>query len=257
LLRLQERLSYALADRVVSVNETMRENLRRKGVDEARIFILNNFPDERVFPPRETRAAWPQRRDRLTLLYCGTITEHYDVGLAVKAMAKLAGEIPLRLRILGEGNRLAEVLRLASDLGIRDAVEHVGSVPIDKVRDEMQNADIGISCHRAGVFGDLYFATKIVEYLTQSLPALTPRTYTIMKYLPEDAVFYFEPSSEVSLVETLRFMWNNPGEVVRRLAIARTLLPKLSWQAEKSRFLDFYANVVRDGDRSPRLLTAR
>src|SRR5207245_2278756 len=32
LLRLQEKISCALADRVVSVNETMRENLRDKGV---------------------------------------------------------------------------------------------------------------------------------------------------------------------------------------------------------------------------------
>ena len=245
-LRLQEKISHAFAHRVVSVNETMRENLRAKGVTDTKIFIVNNFPDERVFPVLETRRSWPQRKDRLTLLYCGTVTEHYDLGLAVRAMASLAGEIPVKLRILGEVNRLTEVLSLASTLGIADSVEHIASVPIDRVRDEMRKADVGISCHRAGIFGDLYFATKIVEYLTQSLPVLTPRTYTIGKYLPDDSVFYFEPGSEPALVETLRFMWNNPAEVLRRLAVARELLPRLSWQAEKTHFLSFYSDLTRD-----------
>src|SRR4051794_30261786 len=39
LLRLQERISCKLADKVVSVNETMRENLQTKGVPDEKIFI--------------------------------------------------------------------------------------------------------------------------------------------------------------------------------------------------------------------------
>ena len=121
----------------------------------------NNFPDERLFPVSEARVSWPRSKDSLVLLYCGTVTEHYDLGLAVSAMARLKGEVPVRLRILGEGNRVSEVLELASALGIAEAVEHLGSVPIERVREEMAKADVGISCHRAGVFGDLYFSTKI------------------------------------------------------------------------------------------------
>src|SRR4029453_4277631 len=167
-------------------------------------FIVNNFPDEGLFPVCDARASWPRSKDSLVLLYCGTITEHYDVGLAVRALARLAGDVPVKLRILGDGNRLAEVLQLAARLGVADSVEHVGSVPIDRVRDEMRKADVGISCHRAGVFGDLYFSTKIVEYLTQGLPALSPRTSTISKYLSHDSLFYFEPGNEASLAETIR-----------------------------------------------------
>src|SRR4029450_6390939 len=45
LLAIQETVSCWLADRVVSVNETMRENLRSKGVSDDKIFIVHNFPD--------------------------------------------------------------------------------------------------------------------------------------------------------------------------------------------------------------------
>jgi glycosyltransferase involved in cell wall biosynthesis len=244
LLRLQERFSCALADRVVSVNESMRDNLEAKGVAKEKIFILNNFPDQRLFPVCDPPTSWPQDRDRLVVLYCGTITEHYDLALAVRAIARLAGEVPIKLRLLGEGNKLNDVLSLASTLGVRDSVEHVGLVPIDKVRDEMKKADVGISCHRAGVFGDLYFSTKIVEYLTQGLPVLAPRTKTIGKYLPDDSLFYFDPGNEFELVDRLRFMWGNPAEVRRRLTHARGLLPRLSWQAEKDKFVAFYADLM-------------
>jgi glycosyltransferase involved in cell wall biosynthesis len=246
LLRIQERLSHTFAHRIISVNESMRENLQTKGVAGAKIFIVNNFPDERLFPVSEAPTSWPRSKDSLVLLYCGTITEHYDLGLAVRAMVRLAGEVPVKLRILGEGNRLTEVLNLAATLGVADSVEHIGSVPIDRVRGEMRKADVGISCHRAGVFGDLYFSTKIVEYLTQGLPVLSPRTYTISKYLSDDSLFYFEPGSDAALAENLRFMWHNPEEVLRRLAQARTLLPVLSWQTEKSKFLSFYSDLMAE-----------
>ena len=154
LLRMQEKVSHAFADRIISVNESMRENLQAKGVPPTKITIINNFPDESLFPICELQTSWPRNRDCLVLLYCGTVSEHYDLGLAVRAMARIANEIPVKLRILGEGNRLGEVLELAATLAV-DSVEHVGLVPIDQVRSEMQNADVGLSCHRAGIFGDL------------------------------------------------------------------------------------------------------
>lgn len=256
LLALQEKLSCWLADRVVSVNETMRENLRSKGVADDKIFIVHNFPDQSHFQVCDIPESWPRNRDRLVLLYCGTITEHYDLGLAVKAMAKLKGEVPIQLKIMGDGNKLAEVLELASQLGVRDAIELVGRVPIEKVAEEMRKADAGISCHKAGIFGDLYFSTKIVEYLSQGLPVLSPRTYTINKYLSDDCLFYFEPGNDAALADAIRFVWHNPAEVLRRLTQAREPLSRLSWQAEKGKFLDFYAELLDGRTATTRVGTA-
>jgi len=73
---------------------------------------------------------------------------------------------------------------------------------------------------------------------------LSPRTYTIHKYLPEDCLFYFEPGSDASLAEAIRLVWHNPAEVFKRLTEARKSLTRLSWQAEKDRFLGFYAELL-------------
>ena len=243
LLRFQEALSCRVADRVISVNETMRENLRAKGVADEKTFIVHNFPDEALFRVCEIPNVWPQNPDRLVMLYCGTVTEHYDLGLAIKAIAKLAGQVPVRLKIMGQGSKLREVLNLASSLGVRDSIEVVGPVPIENVAEEMRKADVGISCHRAGIFGDLYFSTKIIEYVSQGLAVLSPRTYTINRYLPDDCLFYFEPGNDTALADAIRFAWHNPGEVLKRMTEARKALARLTWQSEKERFCRFYTDL--------------
>jgi len=218
--------------------------------------IVHNFPDQRVFPLCETPASWPRNACSLSLLYCGTVTEHYDLGLAVKAIARLAGEVPVRLRIVGAGNTLGQVFNLARSLGVAESIELIGLVPLDRVHEEMRKADVGISCHRAGIFGDLYFSTKIIEYLTQSLPVITPQTYTVSKYVPSDCVFYFEPGNDAALADVIRFMWRNPVEVLRRLTRAKQLLPHLSWQAEKGKFLAFYTELLNDASPTARIAIA-
>jgi glycosyltransferase involved in cell wall biosynthesis len=257
LLRLQETFSCWIADRVISVNETMRENLRAKGVDGEKIFIVHNFPDETLFRVCEIPEVWPQNPDRLVMLYCGTITENYDLGLAVKAMAKIAGQVPVRFKIMGHGNKLEEVLNLASALGVRDSIEVVGMVPIEKVAEEMRKADVGISCHRAGVFGDLYFSTKIIEYLSQGLAVLSPRTFTINRYLPADCLFYFEPGSVAALADAIRFVWQNPREVLKRMTQSSEVLARLTWQSEKERFCRFYTDLFNDATAQARIETVR
>jgi glycosyltransferase involved in cell wall biosynthesis len=249
LLRMQEKISCKLADYVISVNESMKENLLAKGVPENKIFIVHNFPDQRVFPIRDAPVSWPRKKDGLSLLYCGTVTEHYDLASIVKAIARLEREIPIKLRVVGAGPTLDGIVDLARSLGVADSIERIGVIPLDRVHQEMREADIGISCQRRTVFGDLVFSTKIVEYLTQGLPVLTPRTYTVNKYLPDDSVFYFEPGSDASVADAIRFMWRNPPEVLRRLSRAKELLPYLSWQLERNRFLDFYSDLL-NGERS-------
>src|SRR5207245_2819674 len=146
-LALQERFSCWLADRVVSVNETMRENLRSKGVDDDKILIVHNFPDLSHFQVCDIPESWPRSQNRLVLFYCGTITEHYDLGMAVKAMARLNGEVTIWLKIMGDGNKLAEVLDLAYQLVVRDSNRLVGRVLIVGVVVEMTSVDVDVRRH--------------------------------------------------------------------------------------------------------------
>jgi glycosyltransferase involved in cell wall biosynthesis len=246
ILELQERFSYALADHLVTVSVPMAENVAKKrGCAKEDISVVHNYTDLNTFPIREDGRQWPFNKDGLVFLYSGTVTEHYRLDIAVKALAIASREIPkIRLQILGEGNRLDHILSLARELGIADKVEFLPIVKLHEVKNIMANADVGISPHQAGVFGDLYFSTKIIEFMTQGLPVVSSRTYTIDKYIPEDAIFYFEPENVEDLARQMIFMYHNPAAVADKIRNSKKLLSKYIWQEEKGKYLSFYRRLT-------------
>jgi glycosyltransferase involved in cell wall biosynthesis len=245
LLNWQQKISCQLANKVISVSESMRENLQNKGVSSDKIFIVHNFPERRFFSNRPEITIWPRHRDHLTLLYCGTITDHYRLDVAVKALAIASKSIPgLRLRIVGEGNRINNVRQLARDLNVADRVEFLGTISNEKVPGIMADADIGISTHEAGVFGDLYFSNKILEYISQSLAVISSRTETLVRYIPEDAIFYFQPGNSEEMAAQVLRLWNEPAAVLRSIANAKALIPQYTWENEQHRLSAFYEKLV-------------
>ncbi len=173
------------------------------------------------------------------------MTEHYQLDIAVKALALVSRTIPnIEFRILGVGNRLEEVLSLAQDLGIGDKVVHLRPVLLEQVKDIMASADVGISTHSGGKFGDLYFSTKIIEFMTQGLPVISSRTYTIEQYIPNDSIIYFEPGKVEDLASQIMWMYNNPSLVEEKIQNSRKLLAKYNWQEEKRILKSFYKNMV-------------
>jgi glycosyltransferase involved in cell wall biosynthesis len=244
-LRFQERLSYPIPDRLVTVSDPMAENLERKGVRKDRISVVHNFPDGSLFPVLPDMDRWPRHPDRFTIMYSGTVTEHYRLDVVIRALARVVGEIPfVRLRILGEGNKLSECLALARELGVEERIEHLRPVPIEQVREVVRNADVGISAHQGGVFGDWYFSTKLVEFLTQGLPVVTSRTKTIDRYLPEDSVFYFEPLSVEGCARQLITVHREPELVRERLGNARAVVERLTWQRDKENLTRLYEGLL-------------
>ena len=121
LIGVQEKLSYFFAQRFVTVNVSMKENLIRKGVKPDKIFVLNNFPDLKTFPIVKKPLEWPRNKKNFVLLYTGTITDHYNLEIAIKAIAKTNGILPnLKIKIIGEGDKISEINSLAHQLNIQN-----------------------------------------------------------------------------------------------------------------------------------------
>jgi glycosyltransferase involved in cell wall biosynthesis len=242
-ISLQEKICYRMATRLVTVSRTMAENVAKKaGEASDQIMVVHNFPH---FPVYTGEKAWPYNRESLVLLYAGTVTEHYRLDIAVKAVAAASKMIPnIKLRILGGGNRTNQVLALAEELGVRDRVDHTPPVTLDRVAEIMRSADIGISTHQGGTFGDLYFSTKIIEFMSQGLPVVSSRTRTIHEYIPEEAIFYFDPGNVEDLVRTLLHMRNNPARVLEKIRASQDVVSRYSWHHEKVKLQSFYQTLT-------------
>jgi len=246
LIRLQEWLCYRLPDHLITVSHPMAENVARKsGRPPKAIKVVHNCSDLGKFPLRVESQEWPRNKDVFLLLYTGTVTEHYALHIAIRAIALAAQRIKnIHFRILGAGNRLDHVLSLADELGIRNHVEYVGQVPIEDVKRFMAQADVGISTHNGGAFGDLYFSNKIVDFMTQGVPVLCSRTHTIHRYIPDEAIFYSEPGDAQEFADRIVEMHDNPILVQDKIENARNLATKYNWETEKHTFLHFYNGLT-------------
>lgn len=247
LLEVQERISYRVADHLITVSDPMAENVAKKlAVVGTRIGVVQNLPDTSTFSVSTDAGRWPRHEAGLTILYSGTITEHYSLETAVQAIALASREIEhLRLLLVGSGNRVRRVLEIGAQLGVSDRIEYHQPVSHDELRRMMVVADIGISTHRASDFGDLYFSNKLLEYITQGLVVLTSRTKTVERYLPDDAVFYFPAGDAKACAAQIVHIRRNPELVRRRIANAIKKIDDLNWGREKERLLAEYDSIRR------------
>jgi len=245
-IKWQERWSYRLADRIITVNECMVENIRKKGVQSNRVFVVHNFPDIQSLPISDHIERWQRLNDRMVWLYAGTIGRQYRLDIAIKAL-KIASSYlpPITLRLLGPGQDLKRVLDLSESLGVRGNIERLESVDHEQVMSMMKNADIGISCAQGGPFGDLLFSQKIVDYLSQGLPVVCSRTKALVRYIPEDMVFFFESENAEDMAKQIIFLWNHPDVVKQKLENAKKLFPRYTWQHEKSNLIQFYHGFLQ------------
>jgi len=244
-LELEEKISCWLANYIITVNESMHENLWNKGIIQKKIFVFHNFPDTKYLPIKKDITIWPRHKDSFVLLYAGTITEHYRLDVVISAFYFVLNEISrVRLKLVGDGNDLKRIFQLAYDLGIIDYIDYFGSLDITDLKQIMAESDVGISTHKRDKFGDLQFTSKILDYLTQGLPVVSNRSLTLMKYFPEDAIFYFDPGNPRDMADQIINIKEDPDLVKRKMMNAKRLLYKYSWKKEKQRFVDFYKMIT-------------
>jgi len=246
MLELEEKISCWLANYVVTVNESMRENLWSKGIIWKKIFVFHNFPDTKYLPIKKNITKWPRHKDSFVLLYAGTITEHYKLDVVIEALSLVIKESSgIRFKIVGSGNDLKWILQVADNLGVRDYVEYLGPVDVTDLKQIMAESDVGISTHKRDKFADLQFTSKILDYLTQGLPVVSNRSRTLMRYFPEGAIFYFDPGNPRDIADQIINIKKDPDLVRRKMMNAKRLLYKYSWKKEKQRFVNFYEMITK------------
>lgn len=243
----QERISYKFADHILTVNQPMAKVIAKKmQIDTDSIRVIHNFPDPATFPIREGTPRWPRNTSRFVVLYSGTVTEHYRVDIAVRAIAIASRTIPgIELHILGEGDRLTQVLDLAAELGVANRVTHFPAVGVEMVKAAMATADVGISTHGGSAYGDLCLSNKLLEYLTQGLPVVCSRTTTTATYLPDEAICFFEPGNVHECANNLIAIWSDPVMVRRKLEQGARLAERLNWDSERLKLTSLYEEVFK------------
>ncbi len=235
-LNWQEKISLRYCHQALTVSDIMKERLQPVA-PRTPISVVLNLPDEAIFQINRERSENIEHK-KFTLLYTGTISARYGLGVAIEAVARLRDAIPdLRLLLVGEGDDLPTLRELVEKLELGDIVEFRRPVPLSKIPEIVSECDVGISPHISDDFMKLYFSTKVAEFVSMGLPTITTRTETIERYFSEDIVRYCESGSVDSFAEAVEELYNNPNLRISMTEDGRRLSEHWNWAAEKKKYI--------------------
>ena len=117
----------ALADGLITVCQALKDVLVDLGIPEARIEVLRNGVDLRLFRPLDRSIVRQELRlTRPTLVSVGQLISRKGHDVAIGAVAELPG---VDLLIVGEGPERQRLEAVAARLGVGDRVRFLGSLP--------------------------------------------------------------------------------------------------------------------------------
>jgi glycosyltransferase involved in cell wall biosynthesis len=234
-LKLQERWAGKFASAVLTVEERLKDILSGRGIPRAKIHVLMNLPDDRIFAPR---AAPPRKADgaRFVLVYHGTLARRLGLDIAIMAAHKARAAVPrLELRIIGGGEERGALIELSDRLGLGDVVRFSdGFVPVERIPAMIDDADVGLIPLRISAGTDIMLPTKLLEYVFVGIPCIAPRTGTISRYFDDEMVEVFEAENADSLAAAIIRLYRDPARRSRLAANAtRRFADTYRWREHK------------------------
>lgn len=234
LLMVEERMSSWWADCVLAVHDLHSERLQAAGVPARKIRVVMNTPDRRYFHAH--RNGHPKSND-FTMVCHGTVTARLGFDLAIKALDSLRIDIPdLRLRVIGQGDQLAESRALVDRLKLNDRVTFMDLVPVERLPALLITADIGLVVYRPSSATHLMLPVKLLDYVTLGIPVIAARLRTVEHYFGNGAVELFEPGNVTSLAQSIEHLYHEPLLRRRLVEHASSALEALDWESQRSEF---------------------
>lgn len=248
-LTVVERLSAAVASRVLSVNRARHERLLALGLPAAKLAVIRNGPVLARFEP-DAHPRRPFMFDGvLRLAYAGALTPLYALEDVVAALGILARERPalrVELDLYGRGD-MEEGLRVrAVEAGLAEQVVFHGRIPLDAVAGALAGADIVLSPIRRNRFSEISLSTKVFEGAVMDRPVVAADLPAARSEFDADMLSWYTPDDPADLARAIlrvvdEAAWRE-GAVVRAAARAR----ELSWDREAPRYLALVEELARD-----------
>jgi len=163
-----------LADLVISIEEPLRRvYIEEVGVDPDRVIGIPNTPRESIFNDQNINHDIVNRyKDKFVLFYAGGITVLKGINTVIKAMPRLAKEIPnIQLVLGGKISKYTNPLDEADEIGVNHLVEFVGWIPIEVIPSYIYGSDICF--HVPPVYNEEVnrtIQTKIYQYIKMGKP---------------------------------------------------------------------------------------
>lgn len=246
LARLTERLTFAVANRVIATNESYAEIARsRGGKAEAEVTVVRNAPPREWLarPVRVREGALQPAR----LAYLGAMSTQDGVDALPRVLAALqARGQEATLTVVGDGDARAQMsMQLRKD-GLLGAVEVTGWVSFADVPDLLDAADICLDPAPPTDVNNRSTMIKIAEYLALGKPVVA---YDLLetRRTAGDAALLIPAGDEVRFTDAILALAGDERLRLGLSAAARERAAELVWPKSEEALLAVYEDVCPRG----------
>lgn len=244
---LQERVSAAFADHVVTVGWTVEELLLRRGVPKNKVTLILNSADPKIFPPERrapAAAGCGVGKRPFVVMYYGTLAERSGVATAMRAVKLALTNAPnLRLDIMGRGEELPALRALAQELDISDHVVFLEPRTPERVADFVVSGDVGIIPYHADAFGDLVLPTKAYEMAWMGRPIIASNTRALRSMFRPQSVRLCDVVSPECFAEAILDLYADPQKRAHMIVSASEDYEALRWEPMCKRYQELLASL--------------
>lgn len=234
-LLLIERLSAAMADRVILANDLWLERYAGRSAPAAKCLAIINHVDEQVFRsmPRRRTSAAP------TVVFPGGLQWHQGLDIAIRAFVPLRKRLPdARFDIYGEGGVKASLQALVAELGLQQAVHFHEPVRLREIAQIMVDADLGVVPKRADSFGNEAYSTKIMEFMSVGVPVIVSSTRVDRYYFDGGVVRFFPSGDAEALADAMYELLTDTGRRQQQIRRAQEYVRRNGWSQHKHAYLE-------------------
>ncbi len=147
----------------------------------------------------------PENASPLILMYIGQLYAGQGVARLIKALALLDG---VKLKIVGgKGDEILHLEKLATEHGVRDAVEFLGFVPPAKLWEIAQESHAFIAPFDTSGRMPYVAHTKLFEYSQWGRPIIAPEITTVKEHFSNgNGALLYEPENTSALAGQIRLL---------------------------------------------------
>jgi glycosyltransferase involved in cell wall biosynthesis len=241
-----EQLVLAYVDCSCTVTQQLKEVYVARGADASKIKVILNVPEEGFLTLQGDGNGCYLDPEQFVLICHGAVEERYGHDTILEAVALVKSEIPgIRVRILGKGTYVQQLLRNKKMLGVDDCVDYLGYLPLAQMVQELRAANVGMVAQKASPYSNLVHTGKMYDYIALGKPVIASRLKAVEAYFGEDALRYFEAGNAQSLAEAIMDLYQNPGKRDALVVNARNLYGEYRWEKQREAYLSLYSEIMK------------
>ncbi len=248
LLKLQfflERLTYRTADAVIATNQSIKEiALNRGRVSEEDIFIVRNGPEDGF--PSGAGVFNAGKGFRFICSYVGVMGVQDGVDYILKAAAVIVhsrGRHDVCFVIVGGGEKLGELKKMAVDLQLDDFVQFTGRISDADLKAVLKSSDVCLAPDPENDFNTWHTMNKIMDYMIFGKPIVSFNLKE-SRISADEAAVYVANNDIDGFAAAVLSLLDDPLRRAKMGEIGKQRVRSLTWQHSVGVLEEAYRHVL-------------